>query len=93
MVCLYVGSASDRCRPIFIYSSNVVNNSYNILRVGSCASSSPRDVRDEKTNGESTNKKILRCLLVVSLVVSLVVLLVTLLAITSIYRKCALVST
>ena len=31
MVCLYVGSASDRCRPIFIYSSNVVNNSYNIL--------------------------------------------------------------
>jgi hypothetical protein len=28
MVCLYVGSASDRCRPIFIYSSNVVNNSY-----------------------------------------------------------------
>jgi hypothetical protein len=52
-----------------------------------------RDVRDEKTNGESTNKKILRCLLVVSLVVSLVVLLVTLLAITSIYRKCALVST
>ena len=44
-------------------------------------------------NVESTNKKILRCLLVVSLVVSLVVLLVTLLAITSIYRKCALVST
>ena len=49
--------------------------------------------RARRENGESTNKKILRCLLVVSLVVSLVVLLVTLLAITSIYRKCALVST
>ena len=33
MVCLYVGSASDRCRPIFIYSSNVVDNYYNILKL------------------------------------------------------------